>query len=109
MEQYLTGYQWGADGKFIGEYRFPNNSDKEEVHLPPNTTLERPPEAPEGKSAYREGNKWVIKDDPFKVKTRPPIDDYAMLTEDFITYLKSAGLWTAEDQAKRDAALGAAP
>lgn len=39
----ITGYQWGDDSRFIGIYTFDNNADKEEIHLPPRTTLEAPP------------------------------------------------------------------
>lgn len=39
----ITGYQWGTDNIFIGEYQFPNNLDAESVYLPPNTTLVAPP------------------------------------------------------------------
>lgn len=105
MEKLITGFQWSpVDGRYIGEYQFPDNLDKEEHHLPPLTTLERPPEAPEGHSAFRRDNAWVIEIDPAKQKTRPVIEDYAMLTDAFIQHLKDQGLWSEEDQVKRDTA-----
>lgn len=35
----LTGYVYDKDFYFKSTYEFPNNMDKDEVHLPPNTTL----------------------------------------------------------------------
>lgn len=108
MEKFITGYQWSPiDGKFIGEYVFPNNLDKEEIHLPPNTTLEAPPTAPAGSAAFRNSNGWEIRIDPSQAKQKPMIDDYLMLMPGFIDQLKSDGLWTAEDEEKRQAALDA--
>lgn len=43
MEKMITGYQYGDDFRFTGPYRFPDNKDKAEVHLPPATTLKEPP------------------------------------------------------------------
>lgn len=108
QEKFITGYQWSpVDGKFISEYSFPDNKDKEEIHLAPYTTLEKPPVAPAGSAAYRKDGKWVVEFDPSQIKTKPPIDDYLMLMPGFIEKLKSDGLWTAEDEEKRQAALDA--
>ena len=38
-ENTITGYQWGNQNRFIGEYTIINNLDKDDIHLPPNTTL----------------------------------------------------------------------
>ena len=35
----IDGYQFGEHNQFIGVYQFPNNLDKEEIHLPAHTTL----------------------------------------------------------------------
>lgn len=108
MEKFITGYQWSpSDGKYIGEYQFPNNLDKEDIHLPPNTTLEKPPVAPAGSAAYRNSETWEIRIDPSQEKTRPPIEDYLLLRESFIDLLKSQGQWNAEDEQKRQDALAA--
>lgn len=64
MENILTGYQWGEDGSYIGPYSFHNNLDKEEVHLPPNTTLVPPPMVTESfKEAAWDGEKWFVRDE----------------------------------------------
>lgn len=60
----IKGYQWGDDGSFIGVYPFPNNQDKEEIHLPPRTTLIAPPTIiPAGYEAAFDVStqKWVIR------------------------------------------------
>lgn len=106
QEKFITGYQWSpVDGKFISEYQFPDNKDKEEIHLAPYTTMEKPPAEPAGSSAFRRDGKWVIEVDPSKQKTKPPIDDYGLLMPDFIKYLKDEGLWTEEDEQKRQDAV----
>lgn len=43
MNDFITGYQWGDDGSYIGTYQFPDNKDQVAVYLPPNTTLTPPP------------------------------------------------------------------
>ena len=60
----ITGYVWGELGQFIGSYNFHNNEDKDELHLPPNTTLIAPPIIPVNKQAFwdKETTTWVIKD-----------------------------------------------
>ncbi|MFZ6687495.1 hypothetical protein ACO0K0_07085 [Undibacterium sp. SXout11W] len=58
----MTGYQWGDDGQFIGLYPFPNNNDKEEVHLPPRTTLTAPPnELAVDEEAFWDGEQWLLR------------------------------------------------
>lgn len=39
----ITGYQYGDDCSYTGPYTFPDNKDKDAVHLPPHTTLLVPP------------------------------------------------------------------
>ena len=65
-EQFLTGYQWGADLSYIGSYQFPANMDQEAVHLPPNTTLQAPPAGlAVGKEAAFDTatDSWVVRDE----------------------------------------------
>lgn len=105
-EEYIIGYQYSpVDNKFVGEYRFPNNKDKEEVHLPPFTTLEKPPEVSNGTSAYWENNEWIIKVDSSKIEEHPEIDNYELLMPDYIEWLKSKNLWTDDDEIKYNQAL----
>ncbi len=62
MKKRLTGYQWGDNGIYIGPYEFDNNQDKEEVHLPPRTTLIKPPKklAVDEEAAWN-GEKWIVR------------------------------------------------
>ncbi|WP_367846998.1 hypothetical protein [Rhodoferax sp. WC2427] len=65
-EQLVTGYQWGADFSYIGMYQFPDNMDREPVHLPPNTTLQAPPAGlAAGKEAAFDttAGAWVVRDE----------------------------------------------
>jgi hypothetical protein len=106
MDEFIKGYQWSPqDKKFMGEYVFPNNKDKEEIHMPPFTTLISPPIYVKGYSPYWDGNKWNIDIDLNSVVDHPPIDDYYMLMPDYIEYLKENNLWTQEDEIKRQEAL----
>lgn len=57
-EEMITGYQWMVNGKYGGEYQFPNNKDQEEIHMPPRTTLIKPPEEVQSKEIYWTGTKW---------------------------------------------------
>ena len=58
----LIGYQYSQAKTFIGTYEFPNNQDKEEIHLPPNTTLvPAPTTIPSGKEAYWTGTEWLLR------------------------------------------------
>lgn len=105
MEKNVIGFQYDPKtGRYIGEYEFPNNLDQEAIHVPPHTTLERPPVA-EGKVAVMVDGVWQLQSDPNANKTRPPIDDYFLITEAFIAMMVDQGLWTSEDQQKRDAAI----
>lgn len=106
MQNTITGFQFDPKtGRYIGEYEFPNNMDQEDIHLPPNTTLERPPAAEEGKIAVRVDNGWQIQNDPNAAKQRPQIDDYLMLTDGFIAMMEEQGLWTSEDRRLREEAI----
>lgn len=55
----ITGYQWGSEFLYCGVYIFPNNLDKDEIHLPPNTTLKVPPESDQ--EIFWNGDDWEIK------------------------------------------------
>jgi hypothetical protein len=108
MEDFIKGYQWSPQNKkFMGEYVFPNNKDKEEIHMPPFTTLISPPISipKKGYCPYWDGNEWYIDVDPSVVMNHPPIDDYNLLMPDYIEYLKENDLWTEEDEIKRQEAL----
>ena len=105
-QEFILGYQWIPETKkYNGEYIFPNNKDKDEIHMPPFTTLVKPPETEKEFSAYWNYNEWVINADPDVVSDHPPIDDYELLMPDFIEYLKEHDLWTEEDEIKRQEAL----
>lgn len=108
MSEFVKGYQYSpVDGRFIGEYDFPNNLDREEIHVPPFTTLQAPPVGDSNDIAFWRGDAWelvIVPNEPYT----PPIEDYLMITESFIQYLKDADRWTADDQAKRDQALAEA-
>jgi hypothetical protein len=103
----ITGYQYSPkDGKYIGVYVFPNNMDKEEIHLPPFTTLIEPPLSKPDFELFWINNEWVYKPAVVSnIVTPPPIGDYAMLMESFIDELKNSNRWTEEDQRKREAAI----
>jgi len=59
MEKLITGYQYNEDGFFIGIYKFHKNLDKDEIHLPHNTTLTPIPEGLEdGQVVKWDGRKW---------------------------------------------------
>jgi hypothetical protein len=106
MEEFIKGYHWSPETKqYMGEYVFPNNGDKEEIHMPPFTTLISPPICEKSYSSYWDGNKWNIDVDPNSVVDHPPIDDYELVMPDYIDYLKENELWTQEDEIKRQEAL----
>jgi hypothetical protein len=62
MEEILTGYQWMDNMTFGCVYPFYNNMDKEEILMPPKTTLVVPPSPIEGKEIYWTGSNWDYRD-----------------------------------------------
>lgn len=106
MQEFITGYQWSPENnKFMGEYVFPKNQDKKEIHMPPFTTLIRPPISENSDFVYWDGNDWYIDSNPASVIDHPHIDDYFNLIPDYIEYLKQNHLWTDEDENKRQEAI----
>lgn len=77
-EEMVVGYQFNpVNGEFMGEYRFPNNKDKDSIHVPPNTTLTPPPsESSQGERPFWDGEQWVLKADASVVviKSNSPVD-----------------------------------
>lgn len=63
MENMIKGYQYRSNNRYGGVYEFPNNLDKVEIHMPPNTTLVAPPDIPEGKEALWDGKGWSLVDE----------------------------------------------
>lgn len=63
METMIKSYQYKSNKRYSGIYEFPNNLDKEEIHIPPNTTLVAPPVIPEGKEALWDGKVWGLVDE----------------------------------------------
>jgi hypothetical protein len=62
MEIIITGYQYGSNKHFIGEYKFPQHKDHD-IQVPSNTTLVAPPnDIPNGKEAKWDGSSWSIVD-----------------------------------------------
>jgi hypothetical protein len=62
MEIIITGYQYGSNKHFIGEYKFHQHKDHP-IQVPPNTTLVAPPDIIiKGKSAKWSGSAWEIVD-----------------------------------------------
>lgn len=105
MEEMITGYQWmPADGKFRCVYEFPNNMDKEEIHMPPFTTLIAPPVMEPGYEAFWTGESWIVIGAPLP---EPPGLDYANLMPEYIQSAKDMGIWTPEMEAKYQAAIAA--
>ena len=103
MNEFIKGYQWSPETKeYMGEYRFPNNKDKEEIHMPPFTTLKKPPECPKHNVIIWSDDEWVITS---KVIVHPPIQDYSFLRQEFIDDLKEEGSWTDEDEQKYNDAV----
>lgn len=106
-EEMITGYQYGPlSGEFRCVYAFPNNKDKEEIHMPPYTTLVAPPDdIPVGKHAFWNGSSWEIKDDTITIKIDPiKEDDIGKLLPEFVQDQIRFGLWTEELQQKYDIA-----
>ena len=108
MEEIITGYQYGPiNGEFRGIYEFPNNLDKEEIHMPPFTTLVAPPEVQEGMVACWNGTEWIVKLDNniSSIKVKPVSDEkIGELTENFVQHQIEIGLWSDELQQKYDIA-----
>ena len=107
MEEMITGYQYGPiKGDFRCIYEFPNNLDKEEIHMPPFTTLVAPPdEIPVGKIACWNGTSWELKDDDITIKVDPiPEEDIGRLLPEFVADQIRFGLWSDELQQKYDIA-----
>lgn len=100
MEETIIGYQFSpVDSRFIGEYRFPKNQCSDKIHMPPNTTLVKPPEdKPNGKEFFWLNDQWVLRDDGNQRPEKPMIEDYAMLADWYIDHLKSNGLWDENDE-----------
>jgi hypothetical protein len=63
MQTFVTGYQYGSRNQFIGQYLFEAHADFE-PHMPPNTVLVSPPEAPEGQEAIWTGDAWTLQEKP---------------------------------------------
>jgi hypothetical protein len=105
-QEFILGYQWSLETKkYMGEYRFPKNKDKDEIYMPPFTTLIPPPICEKNHSPYWDGTEWHIDFDPIEIIEHPPITNYNMLMPDYIEYLKENDLWTDEDEIKMQKAL----
>jgi hypothetical protein len=110
MKKIIDGYMYSSDdGKYLGIYPFPNNLDKEDIHLPPFTTLNEPI-INEGYEAYFVNGKWdykeVLKEDEF-IEGFSDLDDYSQLTDGFIKFMKSQNKWTHEMQLKYESDVAA--
>lgn len=58
----ITGYQYGDYGHYIGTYRFEKNKDKDDIHIPPRTTLKPPPtEFQTDEEVHFDGTDWAIR------------------------------------------------
>lgn len=106
MEEMITGYQYGPiHGDFRCVYEFPNNMDKEEIHMPPFTTLVPPPEMEKGMWAYWTGTEWELRLDIVSLKVDPiPDEDIGKLLPEFVADQIKAGLWSDDLQQKYDVA-----
>jgi hypothetical protein len=104
-EEFILGYQWSPEtGEYLSGYKFPNNKDKVDIHLPPYTTLIEPPVCPKGYTLFWESdiNDWRMKK---KVVEHPPIHDYASILPEYIQMLKDENMWTDEDDENYQAAI----
>lgn len=106
MDHTIVGYQYSPEtAKYVGVYQFPNNMDRDDIHLPPFTTLSAPPVAEPGFAAFWRMGNWVVAaDDAVSSTAVPEVTDYKLITPGFIDWKKSAGMWTEEDEAKLVAA-----
>lgn len=66
----VTGYCVMANGAYGGEYTFPRNKDKVEIHWPPNVVPDAPPTVADGEEAYWNGTAWGIR--PFAIPHSEP-------------------------------------
>lgn len=83
----VTGYQFSPQTSlFIGEYTFDKNEDKEEIHMPPYTTLVAPPPLSPGFVARWTGDAWEIMVDP----AEPPYLVYQLMSDDEVGALLPA-------------------
>ena len=82
MKKIITGYQYGDENQFIGQYEFENNLDQEKIHLPPRTTLVAPPEIPQYKRAIWDGKKWNIEDDLRALTEKERIEEIERMMEE---------------------------
>lgn len=58
----ITGYQYGDHGHFIGAYQFEKNKDKDDIHMPPRTTLKTPPtDLQSDEEVHFDGSDWAIR------------------------------------------------
>lgn len=58
----ITGYQWGDDLSFIGEYKFWRVPGSDEIHMPPHTTLTPPPTGLQlGTEAAWVDGAWIVR------------------------------------------------
>lgn len=107
-EEMITGYQYGPTGEFRCVYTFPNNKDKEEIHMPPYTTLVAPPDnIPAGKHAFwdEQSSSWEVRDDIISIKPEPiPDEEIGRLLPEFVADQIRFGLWNDELQQKYDIA-----
>lgn len=88
-EELILGYQWSPETKkYIGEYKFPNNKDKDEIHLPPFTTLTKPPEVKKNFAAYWNGDKWFIDVNLDPISEHSRIDDHGV--KDYLQLIRDA-------------------
>lgn len=111
-EDFITGYQFGPEkGEFRGEYKFPNNMDKVEIHVPPYTTLVSPPKnVPEGKYPCWNGAAWVLmKDENLSgIKPANPTTTHlGQLRREFVEENVARGVWSQSVLEQYDAAIAA--
>ena len=66
MQEFITGYYYGDGGQYRGPFVFPNNLDKEEIHVPPSVTLVEPPEVTGTDWPFwdTKTESWVLKRNP---------------------------------------------
>lgn len=106
MDEFILGYQYSPDtGVYVGQYKFSNNLDQDDIHWPPFTTDIAPPALEKNQEAFFVNGEWVIGEKPVKEIEPPVVEDYAMVSEWFIDHLRQLGKWTSEDDDKRAAAL----